>query len=148
MKNQRAPRLAGAAAGLVMAACLALSTAHAMDAGAPPPAEREAILRTIDAYIDGGRAGSGEVMKQAFHEGATIYTATAGGPIQLLFDLVDGKPAAKDIPYTVANLEVAEDIAMARVEIDNWGGVRYTDMFTLVKTGDGWKIVSKVSHKY
>ena len=110
--------------------------------------ERAAIADVIDIYIDGGRKGSGEIMKQAFHEGANIYSAGGGGPIQRLFDLVDSKPPANEIPYTVANLDIAGDIAMARVEIDDWAGTVYTDMFTLLKTDQGWKIVSKVSYKH
>lgn len=142
-------RIVGGLAGWVLAACLALSLPlRAGEAGEQAPSEREAVLRTIDLYIEGGRTGSGAVMKRAFHDGANIYSAGGGGPIQLLFDLVDGKPPAKEIPYTVPHLEIADDVAMARVEIDNWAGARYTDMFTLLKTGDGWKIVSKVSHKH
>lgn len=110
--------------------------------------ERDAIAATIDTYIDGGRRGSGEVMKQAFHQGANIYSSAGGGPIQLLFDLVDSKPPANNIPYVVANLDIAGDIAMARVEIDDWAGTKYTDMFTLLKDGGEWKIVSKVSYKH
>lgn len=122
--------------------------AFAGTAAAEDDAERAAIARTVDVYIDGGRRGSGAVMKEAFHEGANIYSAAGGGPIQLLFDLVDSKPPANDIPYTIANLDVAGSIAMARVEIDDWAGTKYTDMFTLLKVGDGWKIVSKVSYKH
>lgn len=123
----------------------ALGAANAAEADVPA---REAITRTIDQYIDGGRKGSSEVMRRAFHDGATIYTAKGGGPIQLLYDLVDKKDAAKEIPYRIATLEIAENIAMARVEIDNWAGAKYTDMFTLVKDGEQWKIVSKVSYTH
>jgi hypothetical protein len=35
--------------------------------------EREAVARTIQAYVDGGKSGKGDDMKPAFHEGATIY---------------------------------------------------------------------------
>lgn len=110
--------------------------------------EREAIAAVIDIYIDGGRKGSGKVMKAAFVDGANIYSARMGGPIQLLYDLVDKHPAANTIPYTISKLDIADDIAMARVEIDNWGGAKYTDMFTLIKTDKGWKIASKVSHTH
>lgn len=126
-----------------------LLTAHGVVVAAEPDAgERAAIAKTIDTYIDGGRNGSSEVMRKAFHDGATIYTATAGGPIQLLYDLIDGKPPANDIPYSITNLDMTGTIAMARVEIDDWAGTRYSDMFTLVKVGDDWKIVSKVSYKH
>lgn len=110
--------------------------------------ERAAIARTIDTYIEGGRKGRGEIMKAAFIEGANIYSAAGGGPIQLLFDLVDSKPPANEIPYTIALVSVGGNIAMARVEIPDWAGAHYTDMFTLLKTADGWRIVSKVSHRH
>lgn len=126
----------------------ALLAGVAWGAAAAETGDDAAIAEVIDTYIDGGRKGSGDVMRKAFHEGATIHTATAGGPIQLLFDLVDGKPPANDIPYTIALVSVAENIAMARVEIPDWAGAHYTDMFTLVKTGEGWKIVSKVSYRH
>lgn len=128
----------------VLVAFLALAPA----ASAGEDAERIAIAATVDQYIEGGRKGSGEVMRQAFHHGANIYSASGGGPIQLLFDLVDSKPPAGEIPYSVAGVDVAENIATARVEIDNWAGTKYTDMFTLLKTDEGWKIVSKVSYKH
>lgn len=38
------------------------------------------------------------------------------------------------------------NIAMARVEIENWAGKKYTDMFTLLRMEDGWLITCKVSH--
>jgi hypothetical protein len=33
---------------------------------------------------------------------------------------------------------------VARVELDNWTGHKFTDMFTLLKTDGQWKIISKV----
>ena len=114
--------------------------------------EYEAIAKAVDKYIEGGRKGSSEIMKNAFQPGANIFGhqngEPVGGPIQLLYDLVDGKAAAGEIPYTIVDLNVVEKIAMVRVDIDNWAGTRYSDMFTMIKAADEWKIVSKVSHKY
>lgn len=135
------------AARLLPLAALAVLIAHG-GAGAADAAadDRAAVLEVIDQYIDGGRKGSGDVMRKAFLDGAVIHTANAGGPIQLLYDLVDSKPPAGAIPYAVTNLDVAGTVAMARVDIDDWAGAKYTDMFTLVKTGGEWKMASKVSH--
>ena len=33
---------------------------------------------------------------------------------------------------------------VGRVELDNWTGHKFTDMFTLLKTDGQWKIISKV----
>lgn len=112
----------------------------------------KAITEIIDIYIEGGRQGQSEIMKQAFHEGANIYAnshgQTVGGPIQLLYDLVDSKEAAGEIPYSISAIEIYQDIAMTKVDIENWAGAKYTDMFTLLKTDQGeWKIISKVSHQ-
>lgn len=133
---------------IVFVASLALAPVLGSGAMAGEDAERAAIAATVDQYIEGGRKGSGEVMRQAFHQGANIYSVAGGGPIQLLFDLVDSKPPAGEIQYSIVAVDVAKNIATARVEIDNWAGTKYTDMFTMLKTEDGWKIVSKVSYKH
>jgi len=112
--------------------------------------EYEAVARTVENYIEGGRQGSAEIMKKAFHPGANIFGYVdghpAGGPIQLLYDMVEGR-AAGDIPYEITLLDITGNIAMLKLDIPDWGGKHYTDMFTLLKMDDGeWKIVSKVSH--
>ncbi len=33
-----------------------------------------------------------------------------------------------------------------RLELDNWTGHRYTDLFTLLKVDGEWKIMNKVFH--
>ncbi|MGZ5483018.1 MAG: nuclear transport factor 2 family protein [Pyrinomonadaceae bacterium] len=110
--------------------------------------ERDAIARTIQTYVDGGKSGKGEDMKPAFHEGATIYGYIGpdlfGGPIQSLFDWNDGNGPATKLESEIANIEIQGTIATARVELDNWTGHKFTDMFTLLKTDGEWKIVSKV----
>jgi hypothetical protein len=114
--------------------------------------EYKAIAEVVDTYIDGGRQGSGEIMKKAFHPGANVYGFVdgqlVGGPIQKLYDLVDSRPPTGDIPYKIVRLEAMEDVAMVRVDIDNWNGAKYCDMFTLVKANGQWKITSKVSYKF
>ena len=123
--------------------CIWAAGAFAMDL----TSEMSEIVKTVEYYIDGGRKGSGDTMKKAFHPAATIYSKNGGGPIQLLFDMVEGKPA-KDIPYTISAVDIKEDIAMVRIEIDSWLGNKYTDMFTMIKTDGEWKIISKVSYTH
>ena len=48
----------------------------------------------------------------------------------------------------IASIEVVGTIASARVEIDDWTGHRFTDMFTLLKVGGQWKIMNKVFHMH
>jgi hypothetical protein len=116
---------------------------------APATATDEtAIRRTIQTYIDGGITGSGDAMKPAFHEDATIYgyigDGLFGGPIQQLFDWNDGNGPAKDLKSNIVNIDIQGSIATVRLELDNWTGHKFTDMFTLLKTDGEWQIISKV----
>ncbi len=110
--------------------------------------DREAIARTIQTYINGGISGSGDDMRPAFHEGATIYGYIGpdlfGGPIQGLFDWNDGNGPVADLKSNIANIDIEGTIATVRLELDNWTGHNFTDMFTLLKTDGEWKIISKV----
>ena len=87
-------------------------------------------------------------MSLAFHDGATIYGYIGpdlfGGPIQGLYDWHDQNGAASELQSSIANIDVEGTIATARVELDNWTGHRFTDMFTLLKTDGRWQIVNKV----
>ena len=110
--------------------------------------DREAIERTIQTYVSGGISGKGDDMKPAFHDGATIYgyigTDLFGGPIQGLFDWNDSNGPAAELRSKIANIDIQGTIATVRLELDNWTGHKFTDMFTLLKTDGEWKIISKV----
>ena len=115
---------------------------------APAVSERDTIAAVIQKYIEGGISGKGDDMKPAFHEGATIYGYIGpdlfGGPIQGLYDWNDSNGPAADLKTNIANIDIEGTIATARVELDNWTGHKFTDMFTLLKTDGEWKIISKV----
>jgi len=110
--------------------------------------DREAIEKTIQTYLNGGISGKGDAMKPAFHEGATIYGYIGpdlfGGPIQGLFDWNDGNGPAADLKSNIASIDIEGTVATVRLELDNWTGHKFTDMFTLLKTEGEWKIISKV----
>ena len=110
--------------------------------------DRELIEKTIHTYVNGGISGRGDDMKPAFHEGAIIYGYIGpdlfGGPIQGLYDWNDSNGPAADLKPNIANIDIEGTIATVRLELDNWTGHRFTDMFTLLKTDGEWKIISKV----
>ena len=110
--------------------------------------EKEAIERTIKPYIKGGISGRSDEMKPAFHDGATIYGYIGpdlfGGPIQGLYDWNDSNGPAADLKPEIASIDIEGSIATVRLELDNWTGHKFTDMFTLLKTDGEWKIISKV----
>ena len=114
--------------------------------------EHEAIAKTIEHYIDGARSGKGDDMKPAFHEDATIFGYAGpdlfAGPIQLLFDWNDDNGPASELKARIASIDLAETVATVRLELDNWTGARFTDLFTLLKVNGNWKIINKVFHTH
>jgi hypothetical protein len=117
----------------------------------PSPAkEFDAIARTVQTYVDGGKSGRGADMEGAFHRDATIFGYAGAdlfaGPIQKLFDWVDQNGPATELQSRIASIDVNGTVASVRLELDNWSGRRFTDMFTLLKVDGQWKIISKVFH--
>ncbi len=112
----------------------------------------EDISSVIQIYVEGGRKGDASIMKPSFRKNAIIHGHTDGGllagPIQLLFDWVTENPPAPNLEAKIVNIDLANTIATARVELTDWLGTRYTDQFTLLKENSIWIITSKVFHAY
>ena len=118
--------------------------------------DQAAIAQTLQFYIDGSRKGSGQVMQSAFHPDAKLVGYVGSHllftPIQVLFDWIDENGPAPDIQPELASIEVLDSIAVARLEIREWSGknagsgVHMSDLFTLIKMEEGWKISQKSFH--
>ena len=112
--------------------------------------EHGAIAKAVQHYIDGAKSGSGDDIKPAFHKDATIFGYAGadlfGGPIQLLFDWSDENGPAAELQARIASIDVVDTVATVRLELNNWAGSRYTDLFTLLKVDGEWKIMNKVFH--
>ncbi len=110
----------------------------------------KAITQVMQCYLHGGKSGASVDLKSIFHAHATIHGYIGpdlfGGPIQLFFDWHDANGAAVDLAMNIISIDVEGTIATARIELDNWTGHRFTDMFTLLKYNGEWKIISKVFH--
>ena len=110
----------------------------------------EAITKVVQHYLDGAKSGKGNDMKPAFHKDATIFgyvgTDLFAGPIQGLYDWNDSNGAATEIKSRISEIDIVGTIANVRLEIDNWKGSRFTDMFTLLKSDGKWQIMNKVFH--
>jgi Putative lumazine-binding len=92
-------------------------------------------------------------MKPAFHQDATIFGYADGelfaGPIQLLFGKVDhDAPATEGLHARIVGIDIVDTIAGVRLELDDWNGHSYTDMFTLLKVDGTWKIMNDVFHQH
>jgi hypothetical protein len=119
-------------------------------------AEHDAITRTIDCYIAGGRAGDSELMRPAFHPEATMAGYCQGieysGSIQHLFDWINANGPAPNIQPRFARIEIFETIAIVHLEVQGWSGTlagadsRISEVFTLLKRDGEWKITQKTFH--
>ena len=108
------------------------------------------IKKTIQYYINGAISGKGEDMKPAFHSEASIFGYIGddlfSGPIKNLFDWIDENPAADGLKANIVNIDIEGTVTTVRLESDNWSGHKFTDLFTLLKLENEWKIMNKVFH--
>ena len=112
--------------------------------------DQDLIAKVIQHYINGARSGKGDDMKPAFHEDATVFGYVGpdlfAGPIQNLFAWNDDNGPATELEDRIASIDVTGTVATVRLELDNWTGFRFTDLFTLLKVDGEWKIMNKVFH--
>lgn len=118
-------------------------------------AEHDAIVKTMQLYIEGSKEGKSDLMRPAFHPDASFF-GYAGGDLvkglQFLFDWVDKNGPAPDIQPRFASVDILDSIAVVCLEVENWSGrlagsgVHMSDLFTLLKTPEGWKIIQKAFH--
>ncbi len=112
--------------------------------------DQDVIAKVVQHYIDGARSGKGDDMKPAFHEDATVFGYVGpdlfAGPIQNLFAWNDDNGPATELEDRIASIDVTGTVATVRLELENWTGFRFTDLFTLLKVDGDWKIMNKVFH--
>ena len=112
--------------------------------------DRDLIGEVIDRYLAGARSGRGDDMRPAFHEDATVFGYVGedlfAGPIEELFSWNDENGAATGLEARIADIDITGTVATVKLELDNWTGHRFTDLFTLLKVDGEWKIMNKVFH--
>ncbi len=130
-----------------------MSTTHTQALNKPSsgdPSDHEGIAQALQHYIDGAKSGRGDDMKLGFHPHATIFGYVGddllAGPIQQLYDWNDANGPATELQARIASTDITGTVATVRLELDNWTGSRYTDLFTLLKVDGAWKIMNKVFH--
>lgn len=110
----------------------------------------QAIVEVINQYIDGAKSRQSGTMKHAFSDDATIFGYAGNdlfsGPIAQLYAWHEGNGPAESLRSHITAIDMAETAAVVRVELDNWTGLRFTDMLSLLKVAGQWQIVSKVFH--
>lgn len=110
------------------------------------PDEVDGIRKALGYYTEAAVKGDSKIAIQGFAPAATMSYVDADSlvtvPIQSLYDYYD-HTGPHSATYEIASCSVAGNVAMVRIE-SRFGDNEFSDMFTLVKDGSDWKIVSKV----
>ena len=124
--------------------------AKSMNNGDSNVSEYDVITTVVQRYIDGAKSGRGDDMKPAFHKEATVFGYIGAdlfaGPIQGLFAWNDENGPAAELKARIVSIDIIGTIATVRLELDNWTGHRFTDLFTLLRVDGEWRIMNKVFH--
>ena len=102
----------------------------------------EDIFALLQQYAEGCNE-SGEAAKKTFHTNALVN----GDPAEGFFKAVD-KAGKTEATARIDILDVAGNVACARVVMENWHGMNFVDFHQLMKVDNEWKIVSKVYKAY
>jgi hypothetical protein len=132
--------------------------AQSTPAGAPADLETEkAAIRQVvmDAYVNGMfvRADA-EAVRKGWHPGCDIVSFQNGGLVKMpahnfarRFDR-QPKPLDTQARAEFTSITVSGYAAVAILELKSGDRPVYTDMLSLYKFDDGWKIVTKIFYSY
>lgn len=117
--------------------------------GGGPAEERLAVLQTLNDYLWVTDHRDRAAIRRALHPTAPLSSVTSGGALRHMTQdewwervgrIPDGTPPRKSV---LRLLDVAGVAALARIDITDARGQACTDLLTLLKTREGWRIVSK-----
>jgi hypothetical protein len=103
----------------------------------------EEVNIVLNKYLEGGSNGS-YILKPFFHKNAIVNAQDA----QTLFDAIDEAGIENESKAKIDILGLVGNIATAKVVLENWHGINFVDFHHLMKTEDGWKIISKIYTEY
>lgn len=113
-------------------------------------ADVNAVLTCVGEYIEGAREGSLNKLCKVFHHDATIFGYVGAesfcGHVNKLYDWVGNNEPADDLQANIVSVELVKTMAVVRLELDNWGGGKFTDILTLLKSDGVWLIAHKIFH--
>jgi hypothetical protein len=119
-------------------------------AGSGPAAERMAVVKVLQDYLRVTDFRDKGAIGKSFHPTAFLGSVTASGALKLVTQdewwervsrIPENTPPRKS---AISLIEVVNAAAVARIDITDAKGNVSTDLFTLLKTADGWRIVNKV----
>ena len=112
----------------------------------------EYVIR--DSYVDAlFRTREPEQMARGFHESFVMQRCSDEGKLstgsyESWLEELDGEASNVLVRADVRVLDITGVAASARVDVYKRRVHEYTDYFGLYRTGDGWRIVSKVYHSH
>ncbi|MCH5239988.1 MAG: nuclear transport factor 2 family protein [Muribaculaceae bacterium] len=113
------------------------------------PEQLEGINKALDAYINAAVKGDSKIAEKVFTDNATIShienDSLISLPIQALYDYYNSEVCPQPASYKITACNVSDDVAIVAIDSD-FGGTKFDDMFSMVKDGKDWKIVSKIFH--
>ncbi|MFI0941607.1 nuclear transport factor 2 family protein [Streptomyces sp. NPDC021020] len=122
-------------------------------AAATAPAADEAVLAPLRAYARGHATGDPEHFRTAFLPTAHVEGLRDGKFVSWTLEdycaLFPGRPAPDEASRTrrIDSVDVHGSAATARMTLVH-GPDRFTDVFLLVRTDDGWRIANKAYHRH
>jgi hypothetical protein len=116
----------------------------------------DAVIEAANMYTEGLRAGSPDIVAQAFHKNAVMYGFISppkpdmlAGPIDNLYTFIRENGSAPAIKTRNDILAVTQTTAVVRIDMEgDASGADYTDFLTLIKMDGKWQAIAKVFHKY
>lgn len=111
--------------------------------------DEDAIKATLNNYFEGSRIDSPELLKKAFHPDATLKYIRDKGynmlPIQKYLTFFTNTKT-RDFEDKIFYIDVTGLAANAKLST-KYETYQYTEYMNMLKTKDGWKIVSKISYR-
>lgn len=112
------------------------------------PEQLAGIRKALDLYAEAAIKGDSKIAEPAFASTATMSFAQDGAlvsvPIQALYDYYNTE-CPQPASYEISVCDVADDAAIVKID-SQFGETKFADMFTMVKDGNDWKIISKIYH--
>ena len=144
---------------MVRRTVLALSCLSAVVlAQAAPDDDRRAVEDVVRrAYVDGVHTRpSVAAMRQGFHPEFRMYVLEDGAVSVVTLEewaarlekATAARTTAPDVKAEFTRIHVTGDVAVAQLQIHRDGRHVFTDVLSLYRTADGWRIVAKVFRRH
>lgn len=136
---------------IVLCAAILLSAAISF-AGDAFSEDETAIRAVIQLYFDGIISYDEDALRKAFHPDAMVIGLNKAGRVEstpfqewVLYTRGTAPDPAGRV-NTIVSVDIAGTAAVVKTDL-NWPHVRYIDYLSLMKDGDGWRIVNKIFHR-